>query len=177
MDLNDRVVNLLDEGYDIAIRIARLPDSTLIARKLAPFRLAICASPQYWKKNGIPTCPEDLRDHNCLIYSYLLNENIWPFLGPDGEIAVKVSGNLRANNGDALRAAALEGAGVFLGPTFIVNDDFRTNRLQPILTDFMKTDLAIYAVYPHNRYLSAKVRAFVDFLAERYGPEPYWDKP
>jgi len=106
-----------------------------------------------------------------------LNENIWPFQGPDGEIAVKVSGNLRANNGDALRAAALEGAGVFLGPTFIVNDDFRTNRLQPILTDFMKTDLAIYAVYPHNRYLSAKVRAFVDFLAERYGPEPYWDKP
>ncbi len=177
MDLNDRVVNLLDEGYDIAIRIARLPDSTLTARKLAPFRLAICASPQYWKKNGIPTCPEDLRDHNCLIYSYLLNENIWPFQGPDGEIAVKVSGNLRANNGDALRAAALEGAGVFLGPTFIVNDDFRTNRLQPILTDFMKTDLAIYAVYPHNRYLSAKVRAFVDFLAERYGPEPYWDKP
>ncbi len=177
MDLNDRVVDLLDEGYDLAIRIIRLPDSTLIARKLASFRLAICATPEYWEEHGVPSCPEELQNYNCLMYSYLLKENEWPFRGPDTDISVKVSGNIRANNGDALRAAALEGAGVFFSPTFIVSDDLRSGRLQAVLKEFMETDLAIYAVYPHNRYLSAKVRAFVDFLAERYGPEPYWDKP
>lgn len=177
MDLNDRVVDLLDEGYDVAVRIARLPDSTLIARKLAPFRLALCATTEYWKEHGVPTRPEDLQDHNCLMYSYLLNKNEWPFQGPDGHISVRVSGNLRANNGDALRAAALGGAGVFLTPTFIVSEDLRNGRLKAELTEYMETDLAIYAVYPHNRYLSAKVRAFVDFLAERFGRKPYWDEP
>jgi DNA-binding transcriptional LysR family regulator len=176
MDLNDRVVDLLDEGYDIAVRIARLPDSTLIARKLAPFRLVLCASPDYLQQHGAPKTPADLKDHNCLMYSYLLNQNEWSFQGPDGEISVKVSGNIRANNGDALRAAAREGAGLLLSPTFIVNEDLRNGRLKTVMTEFMKTDLAIYAVYPHNRYVSAKVRAFVDFLAERYGPKPYWDE-
>lgn len=176
MVLNDRVVDLLDEGFDIAIRIARMPDSSLIARKLAPFHLALCATPDYWKKHGIPKCPSELKDHNCLIYSYLLNRNEWFFQGPEGGISVKVSGNISANNGDALRAAALKGAGLFLSPTFIVNDDLRHGRLQSVLDQFTKTDLAIYAVYPHNRYLSAKVRAFVDYFASLFGPEPYWDK-
>jgi DNA-binding transcriptional LysR family regulator len=176
MVLNDRVVDLLDEGFDVAIRIIQLPDSTLIARKLAPFRLACCATPGYWEEHGIPTCPSDLQNHNCLIYSYLLNQNEWPFQGPDGTIPVKVSGNIRANNGDALRRTALNGCGVFLSPTFIVSDDLKSGHLKAVLTDFIKTDLAIYAVYPHNRYLSAKVRVFVDFLAEYYGAEPYWDK-
>ncbi len=176
MNMNDRVVDLLDEGFDVAIRIARLPDSTLIARKLAPLRLAICATPDYWRKHSIPKCPSDLQNHNCLIYSYLLNRNEWPFQGPDGNISVKVSGNIQANNGDALRAMALAGTGVYLSPTFIVHDDLKSGHLQAVLTEFMETDLAIYAVYPHNRYLSAKVRIFVDFLAERFGPEPYWDR-
>ncbi|MBT7136902.1 MAG: LysR family transcriptional regulator [Rhodospirillaceae bacterium] len=175
--LNDRVVDLLDEGFDAAIRIARLPDSTLIARKLAPMRLILCATPQYWKEHGIPEHPSDLQNHNCLIYSYLLKKNEWSFKGPDGDISVKVSGTISANNGDALRGAALKGVGVYLSPTFIVGDDLRSGRLQSVLNHFMETDLAIYAVYPHNRYLSAKVRAFVDFLAEHYGPEPYWDGP
>jgi len=176
MVLNDRVVDLLDEGFDVAVRIARLPDSTLIARKLAPVHLAICATPDYWKQHGIPQTSSDLQNHNCLSYSYLMKQDEWPLQGPDGKISVKISGNIRANNGDALRAAALQGAGVFLSPTFIVADDLRQARLQAVLEDVTRTELAIYAVYPHNRYLSAKVRAFVDFFAERFGPEPYWDK-
>jgi DNA-binding transcriptional LysR family regulator len=176
MALNDRVVDLLDEGFDVAIRIARLPDSSLIARKLAPFRRAICASPSYWKEHGKPQHPKDLKNHNCLIYSYMSSDDEWSFKDAKGTLSVKISGNIRANNGDALRATALEGAGVLLIPTFIVNDDLQNGSLQAVLADFDETDLAIYAVYPHNRYLSAKVRAFVDFLAERFKLEPYWDK-
>lgn len=176
MVLNDRVVDLLDEGFDVAVRISRLADSTLIARKLAPMRIVTCATPEYWKQHGVPKTPQDLTKYNCLTYSYLLREDEWPFNGPDGEFTVKVSGNLRANNGDALRKAALAHAGVIIVPTFMVCDDIKSGRLQTILDDYMETDLAIYAVYPHNRYLSAKVRAFVDFMAKRFGPEPYWDK-
>lgn len=175
MVLNDRVVDLLDEGFDAAIRIARLPDSTLIAKKLAPMRLVTCASPAYWEKHGRPKTPADLKDHNCLIYSYLASENEWPFKGKEGPTSVKVSGNIRANNGDALKAAAIEGVGVVVVPTFIIGDEFQSGRLEAVLADYVETDLAIYAVYPHNRYLSAKVRAFVDFLADQFGPEPYWD--
>lgn len=177
MVLNDRVVDLLDEGFDVAIRIAKLPDSTLIARKLAPFRVSLCATPEYWKKHGTPKEPAELTKYNCLIYSYLSNKNEWQFQGPDGVIPVKVSGNIQANNGDALKAAALAGAGVFASPSFIVSEEVKSGKLQPVLEEYMQTDLAIYAVYPHNRYLSAKVRAFVDFFAERFGPEPYWDEP
>lgn len=176
MVLNDRVVDLLDEGFDAAVRIARLPDSALIARKLAPLKLVTCATPDYWQSHGVPTTPQNLQDHNCLIYSYLAKEDEWPFHGPEGKCSVKVAGNIRANNGDALRAAALHHAGVIVIPTFIVSDELKSGQLQPVLQDYMETDLAIYAVYPHNRYLSAKVRVFVDFLVERFGPEPYWDK-
>ncbi len=177
MVLDDRVVDLLDEGFDAAIRIARLPDSTLVARKLAPLRVAVCATPDYWKTHGTPGKPADLAGHNCLIYSYLSNKNQWLFQGPGGDFTVKVSGNIQANNGDALKAAALAGAGVFASPSFIVGEEIRNGSLQPVLCEYMQTGLAIYAVYPHNRYLSAKVRAFVDFFAERFGPEPYWDAP
>ena len=175
MVLNDRVVDLLDEGFDVAIRIARMPDSTLITRKLAPFRQALCATPAYWREHGIPTCPSQLKDHNCLIYSYLLSGNEWAFRGPEGKISVKVSGNIHANSGEALRAAALKGAGVLLSPAFIVKEELISGDLQAVLTEFCETDLAIYAVYPHNRYLSAKVRAFVDFFAKGCGSEPHWD--
>jgi len=177
MTLNDRVADLVEEGFDLAVRIARLPDSSLIAKRLAPLRQVLCATPDYWRRHGLPTCPEDLKNHNCLIYTYLTSGDEWPFQGPDGPISVKVSGCFRANNGEALRAAALSGRGLMLSPTFIVGDDLRQGHLQPALTDFMETDRAIYAVYPHNRHLSAKVRVFVDFLAERFGPKPHWDCP
>ncbi len=168
MDLNDRLVDLVEEGYDVAIRIARLPDSSLVARKLAPLRPVVCATPGYWRRQPPPLVPGDLKDHNCLIYSYLLKTEEWHFLGPNGPIAVKISGTFRTNNGDALRAVALGGLGLFMGPAFIVDEDLRAGRLQAVLQDFEMTDLSIYAVYADSRYLSAKVRAFIDFLAGRF---------
>ena len=176
LDLNDRLVDLIEEGYDVAVRIAKMTPSTLIARKLAPARLSLCASPDYWKKHGIPDHPRDLAAHNCLIYTYLAAQGQWSFLGPDGPFGVRIGGNLRANSGDALRAAAVAGLGVYMGPTFIVGDDLRAGRLISVMDEFVDPDLSIYAVYPHRRHVSAKVRVFVDFLAERFGAEPYWDK-
>jgi molybdate transport repressor ModE-like protein len=175
LDLDDRRVSLVDEGYDVAVRIADLPDSSLVARKLAPARRVVCASPAYWADRGVPAHPRELAGHNCLIYTYLPAQNDWRFRGPGGAVTVRVAGNLKANNGDVLREAALAGLGVCLVPTFLVGGDLRAGRLQTVLDDFADDSLAIYAVYPHRRHLSAKVRAFVDFLAGRFGPRPYWD--
>ena len=177
LDLDDRRVSLIEEGYDVAVRIADLPDSSLVARKLAPARRVVCASPAYWADHGKPAHPRELVRHNCLIYAYLPAQNDWPFRGPGGPLAVRVAGNLKANNGDVLREAALAGLGVCLAPTFLVGDDLRAGRLHTALDAFVDDSLAIYAVYPHRRHLSAKVRAFVDFLAGRFGPRPYWDVP
>ncbi len=176
LDLNDRLVDLVDEGYDVAVRIAKMTPSTLIARKLAPARLAVCASPDYWRKHSMPTHPRDLEGHNCLFYTYLAAQDQWAFVGPDGPFSVRVRGNLRANSGEALRAAAVAGSGVYFGPTFIVGDDLRAGRLTSALGDFIDPDLSIYAVYPHRQHVSAKVRVFVDFLVERFGANPYWDE-
>ncbi len=175
LDLDDRRVSLIEEGYDVAVRIADLPDSSLVARKLAPARRVVCASPAYWAERGVPTHPRELANHNCLIYAYLPAQNDWRFRGPGGPLTVRVAGNLKANNGDVLREAALAGLGVCLAPTFLVGDDLRAGRLATVLDAFVDDSLAVYAVYPHRRHLSAKVRAFVDFLAGRFGPRPYWD--
>ncbi len=175
LTLNDRQVDLIEEGFDVAVRITRLADSTLIAKRLASFRQIVCATPGYWRTHGKPARPEDIRDHNCLIYTYRQNQNKWPFQTPDGPVTVPIKGSLRANNGDVMRLAALAGTGVYLGPTFIVGDDLRQGRLVSVLDGYAETDRAIYAVYPQNSYLSAKVRVFIDFLADRFGPEPYWD--
>lgn len=177
LDLDDRRVSLIDEGYDVAVRIADLPDSSLVARKLAPARQVVCACPAYWARHGEPTHPRDLARHNCLIYTYLPTYGEWHFRGPGGPLSVRVEGKLHANNGDVLREAALAGLGVFLAPTFLVGDDLRAGRLKAVLQGTADDSLAVYAVYPHRRHLSVKVRAFVDFLAERFGPQPYWDTP
>ncbi len=177
MDLNDRIVDVVEEGYDLVIRISRLPDSSLIARKVAPFKRIIAASPDYWDKYGRPQKPEDLRDHNCLIYKYLSSGNEWPFVDDEGNTSyVTVGGTFMANNGDALLAAARNGLGVLSTPSFISSDDLRAGSLEPVLTAYDDVNLNIYAVYPHNRYLSAKVRLFVDFLVETYGNNPVWDQ-
>jgi len=176
MVLNDRMVDIVEDGFDLAIRIAKLPDSSLIARKLCPGRRIVCASPGYWRRHGIPKTPADLKGHNCLMYTYLPNPDELRFDGPDGPVAVPVSGTLHSNNGDILRAAALAGIGFYFAPTFLVGDDVRAGRLERVLPDYDDTSLSIYAVYPHTRHLSAKVRAFIDFLAERFGGEPPWDK-
>jgi len=171
--LNDRVVDVIDEGFDLAIRITRLRDSSLIARRLARFRRVVCATPAYWNRKGRPTRPDDLAGHDCLIYTYLSNPGEWPFDGPEGRVNLQVTGRLFANNGDALRSVALEGLGVVMIPTFIICDDLIAGRLETVLEDWEERDLGIWAVYPHNRHLSAKVRAFVDFLAERFKQEQW----
>lgn len=174
--LNDRVIDLVDEGYDLAVRIGRLPDSSLIARKLAPSRRVVCGAPDYFNRHGRPMKPADLKDHNCLIYTYMAVADEWRYRGPDGEGAVRISGSLRANNGEMLRASLLAGLGIAPMPTFIVGDDLRAGRLEAVLCEYEDASAGVYAVYPHSRHLSTKVRLFVDFLAERFGPDPYWDK-
>ena len=177
LTMNDRFVDLVEEGFDVAVRIGKLDDSSLVARKLAPMRRAVCAAPAYLEKRGVPASPDDLKAHECLCYSNLGLSQEWRFVRPDGAPwPVDVHGRLHANNGDALRAAALRGFGLAVLPSFLVGRDFQSGALVSVLERFMPQDSAAYAVYPHARHLSPKVRAFVDFLAERFGPDPYWDR-
>lgn len=175
--LNDRLVDLVEEGYDLAIRIGRLPDSSLIARRLAPSRTVLCAAPAYLEAHGIPDRPRDLKRHACLLYSYQADGEAWRLTGPEGAERVAIAGRFRVNNGDALRQVALGGLGIARLPTFIVGDDLRAGRLQRILPDWeIAAEAAVHAVYPATRNLSPKVRAAIDFLAERFGDRPYWDR-
>ena len=175
--MNDRNVDLVDEGFDMAVRIGTLADSSLVARKLAPMRRTVFASPAYLQARGTPASPDDLKAHECLCYSNLGMSQEWRFVRPDGRPwPVEVHGRLHANNGDALRAAALRGFGLAVLPSFFVGRDLQSGALVSVLDAFMPQDSALYVVYPHARHLSPKVRAFVDFLAERFGPDPYWDR-
>jgi len=178
LGLNDRLVDLAEEGWDLAIRIGRLRDSSMVARRLAPNRLVVCAAPSYLKRHGTPRTVADLAAHNCLGYTLAQQASAaeWLF-GADGEIRVQVNGNLRANNGDALRAATQAGLGLARQPTFIIADDLRAGTLVALPLDQpeMQTS-AVHAVYLPDRRPPAKVRAFIDFLALRFSPEPPWDR-
>ncbi len=175
LSFTDRFVDLVEEGYDVVVRIARLPDSALIARRLCDSRRVVCASPAYWRARSRPRHPTELVAHECLGYAYLAEGREWRFRGPEGAVAVRPSGRFTANNGDALRAAALAGLGVALLPTFIVGEDLRRGRLETVLEEFEPEPAGIYAVWPHARHLAAKVRVFVDFLAARFAPPPPWE--
>lgn len=175
MDLNDAFVDLVAGGYDLAIRVGRLDNSSLIARKMAPCRFAVCGSPEYFDRKGIPHVPGDLADHVCLRYSNLATQDEWRFDGPGGRETIRIDGPFRANNGDALRAAAIGGMGLLYTPTFIVGDDLRAGRLVSVLNNY-RWETGVYAVFPHGRHLSTKVRAFVDFVLTRFGDDPYWDQ-
>lgn len=176
LDLNDRFVDLVEEGYDLAVRIGRLKDSSLIARRLAPNRLVFCASPDYLARHGVPEKPEHLGHHACLLYTNLPMPEIWPFQDRDGSLrSLRVEGRLRTNNGDLICRAAEAGLGVAILPSFLAGEALSAGRLQAILDPWADTSTAVHAVYPHNRHLSPKIRAFVDFLAARFGPVPYWD--
>ena len=178
MQLNDRTVDLVEEGYDLAVRIGTLPDSSLIARRLAPVNSVVCAAPDYLERHGRPGHPRELKDHQCLIYTYLSWGREWRFKGPEGELRVPLKGRLEINNGDALLAAARQGFGIVMMPTFLAGDDLRAGRLEPLLTDWCReAGAAVYAVFPASRNLSPKVRVFVDYLAEVFGQQqPYWDR-
>jgi DNA-binding transcriptional LysR family regulator len=176
LSLSDRTVNVVEEGFDLAIRIADLADSSLAARKLAPNRRVVCASPAYLRRYGTPRTPEDLVKHNCLATDFAMN---WDYRDPEGKPgSVRVAGRYACDNWEVLREWALAGLGVALKSTWDVRRHLEDGSLVSLLPGYtFATDVAIYAVYPHRRHLPAKTRAFIEFLAESFGPEPYWDRP
>lgn len=176
LNLADRFIDVVAEGFDLVIRIAELADSSLIARKIAPCKRVFCASADYLKQHGIPKVPQDLAIHHCLTYSLELKPDTWVLYGPNGTESIKVNGPVCADNGDILKAAAVSGLGITLLPTFIVGPDISRGRLQQVLSDYCPPDISIYAVFPSRRYLSAKVRTFVDYLSDYFGDEPDWDQ-
>ena len=175
LSLNDRFVDVVEEGYDLVIRITQLKASSLIARKLAPCRVVLCASPDYLKTQGRPMAPGDLEQHTCLQYAYSEASKTWVLNGPDGEHRIRIHPKLSADNGDVLCAAARQGLGIALLPTFIVGDAIRAGDLDIILPAYQPPQINIYAVYASRKHLSAKVRAFIDFAVVRIGEKPVWD--
>ena len=171
----DRTVDLLGGGYDMAVRIGALPDSSLVARKLAPVRAAVIASPAYLDARGRPAHPRDLAGHDGLYYSNLGPSEEWRFRVGGRVERVRPVSRLRANNGEMLREAACAGLGLAVLPTFIVGAAIGAGKLEVVLPDFPLDEVGLYAVMPPGRATTARVRALVDFLATRFGPEPAWD--
>jgi DNA-binding transcriptional LysR family regulator len=171
LSLTDRKVDLVEEGFDLAIRIGTLSESGLIARKLGVERGIICASPAYLKRRGKPKTPKDLADHACLGYALSGNADEWRLEHSQGALMQKIAGPIKADSGDMLRLAAISGAGLIFQPLFIVADDLRAGRLVQVLPAYASPELGIYAIYPSRRHLSAKVRTFVDFLISRLPDE------
>ena len=173
--LNDRFVDLIEEGFDAAVRIRKLEDSTLIARRLAPSRRVLIAAPDYLRRCGEPESLEGLAAQDCLIYAYQAEGALWRLTGPQGKREVKVRGRLRANNGDALMAAAIGGLGIAFLPTFICGAALRDGQVRRVLPDWVDAEGAVNVVYPAGRNPAPKVRAFIDFMVERCSGTPYWD--
>ncbi len=175
LTLNDRFIDPLEEGVDVTLRIGILTDSSLIARRFAPARRALVASPEYLARRGAPARPDDLVHHRCLNYGQTAPMQRWQLTEDDQIISVPITSYLCSNNGDVLRAAALNGNGVTMLPTFMIGPDIKAGRLRIVLPEHPPTEFGIYALYAPNRYLAAKVRVFVDFLVERFGASPAWD--
>lgn len=176
MVTTDRFVDLAEEGYDVVVRIVDQPAPNLVARKLAPVNRKMVATPDYFARYGVPHAPQDLEKHNCLTYTYFNPQDPWRLRGPDGDISVRATGNMRVNDDDALSEAVLLGLGLALLPTFIIGEELQAGRLRAVLSEYIPVERHIYAVYLANRHVSAKVRAFIDHLLERFGTEPYWDR-
>jgi DNA-binding transcriptional LysR family regulator len=173
--LSDRVVDLIEEGFDLAIRIASLPSSTLISRKLASTRMVTCASPKYLRGKRKPSQPQDLQGHSVVGYTYWASGDEWIFQGPDGEARIKTQPKIRANNGDTCRAAALAHQGIILQPTFIVGEDIQRGNLVELMPEYKSIELGIYAVYPSRKLVSPRIRALVDFLVQEF-KKASWDE-
>jgi len=169
--LSDRVVDLVEEGYDLAIRIARLPSSTLISRRLSATRLVLGAAPEYVRRNGAPRHPAELADHPVWAYSYFAGGDEWPFEGPDGPVSGRIRPVVRSNSGDTCRAGALQGQCIVLQPSFLVGADLAAGRLVELMPEYRSLELGIYALYPSRRHVAAKVRLLVDYLVEAFRGE------
>ncbi|HEY1150774.1 MAG TPA: substrate binding domain-containing protein, partial [Pseudoduganella sp.] len=167
---NDRMVDLIEEGFDVGLRLARtLPDSTLVARRLGESPVLLVASPAYLRKHGAPATPGDLAQHNCLVYTQAQRPWEWTFTGPQGEQqAVTVRGQLQANTAIALRRAVLAGAGITAAAAFLVSEDLQRGDLVQVMPGWRLKPRELFALYPQNRHMSPKVRAFIDFAAEVY---------
>ncbi|GAB2610479.1 LysR family transcriptional regulator [Novilysobacter erysipheiresistens] len=171
--LSDRMVDLVDEGYDLAVRISTLPSSNLVSRRLATTRIVLCASPGYLAEHGTPVHPHELAAHRIIGYSYWATRDAWQFDGPEGPVTVRIRPILHANNGDTCRAAALDHQGVILQPDFIVGDDLRSGALVELMPEYRSIELGIHVVYPTRKQLPLRVRRMVDFLVEAFA-HPSW---
>lgn len=174
--LSDQQIDTVQEGFDLTIRIADVPSSSMISRRLVPARRVFCASPDYLKARGTPKVPDDLRRHDCLSYGYLSTGMQWKLTGKDGDHWVQVPWRLCTNNAEVLRDAAVKSGGIALLPTFIIGPDLRAGKLRPVLPRYKAPELSVCALYPPTRHLPVKVRVFIDFLVDRFGNNPYWDK-
>ena len=174
LDLSDSFVDIVGTGFDAAIRVAELEDSSLVARKLAPNHRVICASPDFLKKNGAPETLADLAKFNCLAPSA---QEVWRLQGPDGPVSVRVNGNIRTNSTEVVREAVIAGLGIAMRSTWDVGPELKSGKLKIILPNYQESPrVAVYAVYPCRQYVPAKLRVFVDYLAGLFGPDPYWNK-
>jgi len=177
MVMSDEVVDLVGSGFDITIRAGKLADSSLIARKLAPLRSVLCASPEYLESQGYPQQLADLKQHNCILFSYSRDLKEWTFNKNGRSQAIEISGNYQVNNSEALEEALLQGIGIGRLPTFVAGTAIKAGRLIPLFTEYEMLELSIYAVFLERQYMPAKVRAFLDFAIEYLGgDEPYWDR-
>jgi DNA-binding transcriptional LysR family regulator len=173
--ITDRVVDLTEEGYDVIISVMRDLPQALVAKRLAPIRRKLCATPTYFDEFGTPLIPQDLEKHNCLDYIHSGDKGLWRFTGPGGEVSVPVSGRLRINDDEALSQVVLGGFGLALLPTFIIGKDIQAKRLKSVLSEYIPVEQHVYALFLPNRNLPLKIRVLIDFLMERFGNEPYWD--
>jgi DNA-binding transcriptional LysR family regulator len=176
MTITDRMVDLVSEGYDVAIRIRREPSLHVVARELAPVHRVVCATPEYFRRRGMPIVPHELAEHNCLHYTHFGTQGQWRFQSAEGEIVVPVKGSLRIDDDDTLAQAVLSGLGVAMLPTFIIGPELQAGRLCSVLSDYVPLERRLYAVHLPNVRLPIKIRAFIDFLQARFGPTPYWDR-
>lgn len=175
--LGSQYANLIETGLDLAIQIKDLPDSRLIAKKLAVRSTQVCGSPEYFAKHGYPTRPEDLEAHNCLVYrTQGQTSDEWRFSVDGLDKIIKVTGNFEVNSSLGLARAAAAGTGLAKLPGYMISDDIHQGRLETVLNDYCPRDIGIYAVYPQNRLIAPKVKVFIDFLAERFANENYWNE-
>jgi DNA-binding transcriptional LysR family regulator len=172
---SDRIVDLIGERFDAAIRIGTLPDSSLVARRIAPVRSVLVASPDYLARNGRPTTPADLAVHQCLIYTGRRVVD-WQFLIGKRSISIRPEGRLRSDSGEAILQWAIAGLGITEQPSFLAADAIERGALEPLLTDYARPENGIYVLRPPGAYVPGKVRVLIDTLVEHFGREPHWDR-